>query len=166
MTFREMIYFLELVSSLVISLSFFFLPTFIDLNEDVWGRVSVRFLLLMGPVCAPHTRNPSLPQVPVIPARLSGRALGRLSDEMMTLLWKVIPKWEGIRQRLHPLLHCHAVLLLRTASCADDDWFASDRSQEAPIDFSVFYQKYLFTVVSNGCRAHSPHAPFSKWGII
>lgn len=85
MTFREMIYFLELVSGLVISLSFF-LPTFIDLNEDVWGRVCVWFLLLMEPACAPHTHNPRLPQVPMIPARLSGRALGRLSDEMMTLL--------------------------------------------------------------------------------
>lgn len=31
---------------------------------------------------------------PMIPARLSGRVLDSLSDEMMTLLWEVIPEWE------------------------------------------------------------------------
>lgn len=75
-------------------------------------------------------------------------------------------KMRGIRQRLQPCSHCHTVLLLHTASCADDDWFAKDGSQEAPIDFSVFYQKYLFTVVS---RAYPdlPHTPFfSKWGMV
>ena len=42
-----------------------------------------------------HTHTPLPPfLLPMIPARLSGRALDRLSDEMMTLLWEAIPKWE------------------------------------------------------------------------
>ena len=62
--------------------------------------VCVFSLLLMGPVCThththTHTHTPLPPfLLPMIPARLSGRALDRLSDEMMTLLWEAIPKWE------------------------------------------------------------------------
>lgn len=61
-------------------------------------------------------RSPTpLSRCPVIPARLSGRALDGLSDEMMTLLWEVIPEW-GVLYKDCTLLplpcrsaapHCH-----------------------------------------------------------
>lgn len=109
--------------------------------------VCVFSLLLMGPRPTPPP-HPASCLLTKIPARLNGRVLDWLSDEMMTLLWEVIPKWEVSQTKIAPFSHCHAVLPHHTASCADYDWFAWDGSQEAPIDFSVFYQKYLFTVVS------------------
>ena len=68
-------------------------------------------------------------------------------------------KMRGIRQRLHPFSHCHAVPPHHTVSGADDDWFARDGSQEAPIDFQALYQKYLFTVVYIGRTQIHPHNP-------
>lgn len=68
-------------------------------------------------------------------------------------------KMRGIRQRLHPFSHCRAVPPHRTVSGADDDWFAGDGSQEAPIDFPALYQKYLFTVVYIGRTQIHPHNP-------
>lgn len=50
--------------------------------------VCVFGLLLIEPVCFP------ISQLPITPARLNGRALDWLSDEMMILLWEAIPKWE------------------------------------------------------------------------
>jgi len=80
---------------------------FIDPNEDILegggGGECVFALLLMRP--HPYPPTPLLPAPPMIPSRLSGRGAGPpdwLSDEMMTLLWEAIPKWEVIRQRLHP----------------------------------------------------------------
>lgn len=131
--------------------------TFIDLNEDVWTEsVCVFALLLMG------SAGLHISLLPLIPVRLNGRALDWLSDEMMTLLWEAIPKWE-VSVKIAPFSRRCTVLLHLTASCTDDDWFSRDGSQEAPIDFSVFYQKYLFTVVSIG-RIHNCPAPFTNGG--
>lgn len=123
--------------------------SFIDLNEDVWSMCMCVGFTPDGSCCL----RPPPPLVsihPMIPSRLSGRAADRLSDEMMTLLWEVIPKWKVSGKDCAPS-HTATLFLPRlAASCADHDWFASDGSQEAPIDFPVFYQKYLFTVVSLG----------------
>ncbi len=94
------------------------------------GRECALGLLLMRPACPPST------PLPMIPTRLSGRALDRLSDEMMALLWEVIPKW-AVSDKDCTFSHSHAVLLHHTANCTDDDWFVWDGSQEAPIDFCV-----------------------------
>lgn len=120
--------------------------SFIDLNEDVWTVcMCVRFTP-DGGCCLP----PLVSIHPMIPSRLSGRAADRLSDEMMTLLWEVIPKWKVSGKDCTPSHTATPFLPCLAASCVDHDWFASDSSQEAPIDFPVFYQKYLFTVVSLG----------------
>lgn len=84
MAFRGENLFFDLLSVLVISFSF------IDLNEDVWSEsvcVCVFGFLLMGYISSPH-----FSLLPTIPARLNGRPLDWLSDEMMTLLWEAIPK--------------------------------------------------------------------------
>lgn len=102
---------------------------------------------------------------PMIPSRLSGRAADRLSDEMMTLLWEVIPKWKVSGKDCTPSHTATPFLPRLAASCADHDWFASDGSQEAPIDFPVFYQKYLFTVVSlgHGCDLYCQFPNGTWW---
>lgn len=101
-------------------------------------------------VAAVYRPPPLVSMHPMIPSRLSGRAADRLSDEMMTLLWEVIPKWKVSGKDCTPSHTATPFLPRLAASCADHDWFASDGLQEAPIDFPVFYQKYLFTVVSLG----------------
>lgn len=60
--------------------------------------VSVCFLL-MG-FFYPCTSHPHCPQSPT---RLNGRPLDWLSDEMMTPLWEVIPKWEVSDKDCTPL---------------------------------------------------------------
>lgn len=66
--------------------------SFIDLDEDVWSVCTCIQFTPDGSCCLrPHTLSPSTPWSP---SRLIGRAVDRLSDEMMTLLWEVIPKWK------------------------------------------------------------------------
>lgn len=66
--------------------------SFIDLNEEVWSVCTRVWFTPDGSRCLrPHTLFPSTPWSP---SRLSGRGVDRLSDEMMTLLWEVIPKWK------------------------------------------------------------------------
>lgn len=98
-------------------------------------------LLLMGAAASTPPHLVSIhPHDP--PSRLSGRAADRLSDEMMTLLWEVIPKWKVSGKDCAPFSRPPLHFSFRVAaSCVDRDWFASDGAREAPIDFPVFYQK-------------------------
>lgn len=119
--------FFGLFSVFVISFSF------IDLNEDVWtGSVCVCVfgLLLMGPFCFP------ISLLCMIPARLNGRALDWLSDEMMILLWEAIPKWEVSDKdctllwlpRCPPVPHCQLHrwwLIFRRWITGSTHWFFS-----------------------------------------
>lgn len=147
-----------LFSSHVISYSF------IDLNEDVWSVVTrVRFTPDGSRCLRPHTLSPSTPWSP---SRLSGRVADRLSDEMMTLLWEVIPKWKVSGKDCAPSHTRHSISPPRlAASCVDHDWFASDGAQEAPIDFPLFYQKILlYSCITGAWTWLIP--PVSKWGIV
>lgn len=97
----------------------------------------------------PHTLSPSTPWSP---SRLSGRAADRLSDEMMTLLWEVIPKWKVSGKDdapfSHPPLHSSPPRL--AANCGS--WLICFRWRAGSTHWfsSVLSKKYLFTVVSLG----------------
>lgn len=139
-------------------ISFLFLRSlflFIDLNEDVWHRS----------VCVFGLTPPPFSVLPMIPARLSGRALDWLSDEMMTLLWEAIPKW-AVSDKDCTLLslpcrpsapHCQLrrwwLIRLRWIT-GSIHWF-----------FSVLSKICIYSCIH---RAYpdSPHnIPFSKWVI-
>lgn len=75
----------DLISVLVISF-FFLLLTWMKMYGPSTCVRSVYSWWGLSALPPPFSR------CPVIPARLSGRALDGLSDEMMTLLWEVIPE--------------------------------------------------------------------------
>lgn len=70
---------------------------------SVCVRVCVCLRFPPDGVCQHPPPPPLFSPLPVIPARLNGRPLDWLSDEMMTLLWEAIPKWEISDEDYTPL---------------------------------------------------------------
>lgn len=155
MAFRRENLFSDLLSVLVISFSF------IDLNEDVWSEsVCVFGFLLMG-----YISSPLFSLLPTIPARLNGRPLDWLSDEMMTLLWEAIPKWEISEEDYTPLslprhppaIHCQLrrwwLIRLRWIT-GSTHWF-----------FCVLSKIFIYSCIHR-VYPDSTHTSFSKWGLV
>lgn len=138
---------------------FFFFFLLLTWMKMYGARVCVFSLLLMGPVSPPP---PPLPHHEPRQAEWQGSGLAKWWND--DPIMRSDSKMRGIRQRLHPSLTATPSPLLHTARCPDDDWFARDGSQEAPIDFAVFYQKYVFTVVSIGRMHTYPTSPFFQTG--
>ena len=149
----EQIFFL--ISFLFLS-SLFLLLTWMKMYEV---RLCVCFLL-MGFV---YPYPP--PTVPVIPARLNGRPLDWLSDEMMTLLWEVIPKWAVSDKdcsslsppRRPPAPHCqlHRWWLIRSWwITGSTHWF-----------FCVLSKIFIYGCIHR-LYPNVPHSSSSKWGKV
>lgn len=149
------------IYSLLWGCLFFFFFLLLTWMKMYGARVCVFSLLLMGPVSPPP---PPLPHHEPRQAEWQGSGLAKWWND--DPIMRSDSKMRGIRQRLHPSLTATPSPLLHTARCPDDDWFARDGSQEAPIDFAVFYQKYVFTVVSIGRMHTYPASPFSERGRV
>lgn len=112
----------------------------------------------------PHTLSPSTPWSP---SRLSGRAADRLSDEMMTLLWEVIPKWKVSGKDdapfSHPPLHsspppscCQLRIVIDLLQMA---------RRKHPLIFQCFIKKILiYSCITGAWTRLIP--PVSKWGTL
>lgn len=123
-------------------------------------RVCVFGFLLMGYISSPH-----FSLLPTIPARLNGRPLDWLSDEMMTLLWEAIPKWEISDEDYTPLslprhppaIHCQLrrwwLICLRWIT-GSTHWF-----------FCVLSKIFIYSCIHR-VYPDSTHTSFSKWGLV